>query len=128
MIQYFISYRYYSALQEGFGCLDLDLSEPIRGFEDLKNITEYIKDNLKDENGSPIKKATILNWKRFENDASLNPEQSVLEIIRKWRDFYEPTCAESLYQVDRINENLPELVESLLNIVGYYKYKDKEEE
>lgn len=31
------------------------------------------------------------------------------------------TCAESLHQVDSINEQLPEIMGELCEIVGYYK-------
>lgn len=42
-------------------------------------------------------------------------------VCKVWRDTYKPRCAESLLQVDSVNEALPELAEEIFNIIGYYE-------
>jgi hypothetical protein len=45
--------------------------------------------------------------------------QRLWDTVVEWRDQNEVTCSESLLQVDSVNERLPDLVESVLDIVGY---------
>ena len=40
--------------------------------------------------------------------------------IHNWRDHYKPSCPEDVYQSDRCSINATELVEDVMNIVGYY--------
>lgn len=45
----------------------------------------------------------------------------LLELCKKWREKYKPSCAESVYQVDEINLALPELAEEIFELIGWYK-------
>jgi len=45
--------------------------------------------------------------------------QRLLEAVAKWKQLYQPTCGESIYQTDKVNESCPELVEELMNIIGW---------
>jgi hypothetical protein len=47
--------------------------------------------------------------------------QALWGAVVKWRDEHEVSCAESLLQVDSVNEELPELAEQALDIVGYWE-------
>jgi hypothetical protein len=52
-----------------------------------------------------------------------NPKQlkALWDAVVKWRDEHEVSCAESLLQVDSVNEELPELAEEVFDIVGYWE-------
>lgn len=41
-----------------------------------------------------------------------------------WRDQHKPRCAESIYQVDSVQEGLPDLAERVCDIIGYYDKED----
>jgi hypothetical protein len=45
--------------------------------------------------------------------------ERVLQAVERWRDKYQPSCAESIYQVDACTIAATELVEDTLNIAGY---------
>ena len=47
--------------------------------------------------------------------------QALWDAVVKWRDDHGVSCAESLLQVDSVNEELPELAEQALDIVGYWE-------
>ena len=47
--------------------------------------------------------------------------KALWDAVVKWRDEHEVGCAESLLQVDSVNEELPELAEKALDIVGYWE-------
>ena len=47
--------------------------------------------------------------------------KALWDAVIKWRDKNEVSCAESLVQVDSVNEDLPELAEKALNITGYWE-------
>ena len=38
------------------------------------------------------------------------------------------SCAETIYQTDRVIENAPEFIEGMCNILGYTKIEDEEDE
>lgn len=42
-------------------------------------------------------------------------------ILKEFRDRYEITCPESIYQRDKIAENALPLIEALIDVIGYYK-------
>lgn len=50
-----------------------------------------------------------------------DPNARVAQAVKNWVQKYQPSCAESIYQVDRIQEGLHELAEQVCDIVGYYK-------
>jgi hypothetical protein len=50
----------------------------------------------------------------------------LLAAVREWRDKYHPSCHESLYQCDHIYVECPELVDTLLGIVGYESQDEDE--
>ena len=52
--------------------------------------------------------------------------QELWTALIEWRDDNEVTTAEALYQSDSVNESLPELVESLLDITGYAETDDED--
>jgi hypothetical protein len=58
-----------------------------------------------------------------EPKAGPTPKQlkALWDVVVKWRDENEVSCAESLLQVDSVNEELPELAEQALDIVGYWE-------
>lgn len=47
--------------------------------------------------------------------------KALWDAVVKWRDEHEVICAESLVQVDSINEDLSTFAEDALNIVGYWE-------
>lgn len=53
--------------------------------------------------------------------ASPSPDQLrwLWDAVVAWREEHDVTCPEALLQVDTVNESLPELAETLLDIVGY---------
>lgn len=59
----------------------------------------------------------------------MNPTKEQMKLLwdncQKWVAKYEPRCGESLFQIDSVNEALPELAETVCDIVGYYKKKSK---
>lgn len=58
---------------------------------------------------------------KSKTKASPSPDllHKLWDAVVAWRDENEVTCAESLLQVDSVNEDLPNLAESVLDIVGY---------
>lgn len=50
--------------------------------------------------------------------------EKVLKAVEAWIAKHQPTCAESLYQVDSTFIAAPDLVEKCCKIVGYVKLKD----
>jgi hypothetical protein len=53
------------------------------------------------------------------DDPSPDQLQRLWDTVVAWRDQNEVTCSESLLQVDSVNESLPDLAESVLDIIGY---------
>lgn len=54
-----------------------------------------------------------MDWNRAEK------AELVLHILESWINKHKPQCAESIYQVDGINESLPELVIELCEQVEF---------
>lgn len=48
-------------------------------------------------------------------------EKELLAFVRKWIKEKQVRCGESAYQVDSINQELPEFLIGCAEIVGYYK-------
>lgn len=42
-------------------------------------------------------------------------------VCLEWIKRFHPSCPESIYQVDRVNEVVPELAEEVCAIVGFYE-------
>lgn len=53
---------------------------------------------------------------------SPTPEQlgALWGVCVEWIKRQRPSCPESLYQVERVNEALPDLAEEVCAVVGYY--------
>jgi hypothetical protein len=117
MPQYFVSYAWHSQAQTGHGCLNVNLDAPWQSYEDTKLVIKYINENIKDAHGFSTT-CVVLNWRRYE-EAEDSPAQSLLEAVTEWRKEFRPTCPESMYQVDKINESCPELVIKLMDILGW---------
>jgi hypothetical protein len=49
-----------------------------------------------------------------------NRSMKFLVVLSKFIIKNKITCAEALYQVDSINEQLPEIMDELCQIAGYY--------
>lgn len=58
---------------------------------------------------------------KTQQDPSSNQLWAIWKAVIEWRDKHEVSCAESLVQVDSVNEDLPELAEEVLNITGYWE-------
>lgn len=55
-------------------------------------------------------------------------ERTAQELLRLCRDFIQKnniSCAEAVYQTDRVMENAPEFIEGICSIVGYTKADDE---
>jgi len=132
MINYFVSYRYYSEKQTGHGMVNVSLIDPISSYEIVQDVTKRLAEGLKDEYGEPVKRVIITNWKRYEEDQYPAPPGDVGRRLyeacenEKWKQQYQPSCGESIYQVDKVNLACPELVEELMDIVGYFKHEEDE--
>lgn len=57
----------------------------------------------------------------------MNKEKELLELCKSFINEQQITCAESVWQSDRVIENAYELIEKICNICGYYEYKEDEE-
>lgn len=51
-------------------------------------------------------------------------EQKLLEHCRMFIRDQEITCAETIYQTDRVIENAYEFIHGVCNLVGYHKRDD----
>lgn len=47
--------------------------------------------------------------------------KALWDVVVAWRDDNKVSCSESLAQVDSISEELPDLAEKALDIVGYWE-------
>lgn len=54
----------------------------------------------------------------------MSKEKKLGKIIKNWIKENEVTCAESIYQCDRVQENMYELVEKLCKVVGYHSIEE----
>ncbi len=54
-----------------------------------------------------------MDWERADK------AEAVLTLIEEWMEKHNVNCLEAIYQVDRVNESLPELVEELVKQVGF---------
>jgi hypothetical protein len=61
--QYFVSYFYWTASEEGMGNMNISCSYPIKSIDDIRLIERNIVDNhILGKN----KKVIILNWQKYE--------------------------------------------------------------
>lgn len=54
----------------------------------------------------------------------MDKKEKLWKTCRNFIDKYKISCPESLMQVDHVNLALPDLVEEVCEIVGYYYEKD----
>jgi len=54
----------------------------------------------------------------------MSTEQKLLKFVRDWIKKNEVRAAESAYQVDSVNQALPEFLIGCAEIVGYFKDKE----
>lgn len=52
----------------------------------------------------------------------------IREIVEQFRDDQKISCPETIYQSDRVIENAYELIEKLIDVVGYWKDPDEVED
>ena len=76
--------------------------------------------HLRPRDLDPIKKVLT---ERAKRELLLS---KLYDAVVEWRQEYKPTCVESLLQVDRVNESLPDLAEAVLDVVGYHDPQDEE--
>lgn len=50
----------------------------------------------------------------------------LLKIMQAFIEKQKISCAETVYQSDRVIENAYELIQDICDVVGYYKYDDEE--
>lgn len=58
----------------------------------------------------------------------MTKEQELFDLCGRFVAEQQISCPEAVYQTDRVIENAYELIESICDIVGYYKYPDEIEE
>jgi len=66
--KYFVSYQYSNINNPsnfGFGCIELELTEKIKGATDINGIVTYIKQTLKTSMGQDVN-VVVLYWRPFE--------------------------------------------------------------
>lgn len=68
-----------------------------------------------------MKRAVALEAQHGEPKPDQKKLQALWNAVVAWRDEHEVSCPEALVQVDSVNEDLPSIAESILNIVGYWK-------
>lgn len=49
-----------------------------------------------------------------------DPNERLMRVVKAWINKYQPSCSESIYQTDRVQEGLHELAEEVCEIIGYY--------
>jgi hypothetical protein len=68
-VSYFVSYFYQSDDAEGFGNINIRSLNPLRSKEDVRLVSDYIRDNhIFGENKSVV----ILNWQRYDKEEAQN--------------------------------------------------------
>lgn len=66
--KYFVSYQFTNTNNPnkfGFGCIELELIEKVKGYTEIKDMTSYIKQTLKTSMGQDTN-VVILYWRPFE--------------------------------------------------------------
>lgn len=66
--KYFVSYQFSNINNPsnfGFGCIELELTEKVKGYPEIKDITTYIKQTLKTSTGEDAN-VVVLYWRPFE--------------------------------------------------------------
>lgn len=66
--KYFVSYQFTNTDNPsnfGFGCVELELVEKVKGSTEIMNMTTYIKQTLKTSTGKDAD-VVILYWRPFE--------------------------------------------------------------
>lgn len=53
-------------------------------------------------------------------------ENTLESLVREFVDKHKIACAEAIYDSDRVTLNSGELLESLIEQVGYYVYEENE--
>lgn len=56
----------------------------------------------------------------MKNNIDKESKELLWKTCKEWIDKEKPTCPESIVQIDSVNLSLPDLAESICNIVGYY--------
>lgn len=59
-------------------------------------------------------------------DEQLAAAEAIVKMVREFIDTQDISCAETIYQSDRVIENAYEFIEKLCDLVGYKKYEDDE--
>jgi len=55
----------------------------------------------------------------------MSKEHKLEEIVRKFVEEYRISCPETIHQTDRVIENAYQLIEELVDVVGYYEDSDE---
>lgn len=89
----------------------------VNGYGELSRVSDRSK-NEADHRASWTKEGE--ENPRFE-EATFSQMQQLWDIVECWRDKYQPTSAESIHQMDSIQEGLYVLVREVLEVVGYWR-------
>jgi len=65
--RYFVSYRSTSSTENAFGSLEIGLPSPIKGYNEIRTITEFLNNHIKDSKGNPCS-CVVLYFQIFEDD------------------------------------------------------------
>ena len=52
-------------------------------------------------------------------------KQKLFDLVKKFIEEQEISCAESIYQMDHVIENAHEFIEKCCELVGYYEYPEE---
>lgn len=66
--KYFVSYQFTDTKKPsnfGFGCIELELTEKVKGYSEIMDMTTYIKQTLKTSIGQDAN-VVVLYWRPFE--------------------------------------------------------------
>lgn len=61
---------------------------------------------------------------RRSREVSQEQLLNLWDACAKWIEMEAPTCVESIYQMDSVQEALPELAEAVCTVVGYADVED----
>ena len=63
--------------------------------------------------------------KNFNHKPTKEEMRELWDAVTEWIALYQPSCEESIYQVDKVQEGLPELGGRVCEVVGYYPYEEE---
>lgn len=98
----------------------INIEEIDRIFDTMKTVNEKSPEVWRDQIVEQLSSNNGID--EFRNLAKLKA------IIQNFVEKQEISCVETIYQTDRVIENAYELIENLVEIVGYKEYDDDDDE